>query len=141
MPSAVRTEAGSSVPAAAPRSVPRDQPIQGVSIFPHFGKTELFKIYRIENNAVAATQVVATRGQQHDALVDFLRRHDVTDLICGGLGEGARAANRAAGIAVHPGVCGRADEAVAAFLNGTLAAQQEATCAGHTCSGHCDHHC
>lgn len=40
-------------------------------IFQHFGHTEQFKIYDIENGTVVASEVVDTNDQGHGALAGF----------------------------------------------------------------------
>ena len=51
----------------------------------HFGRTEQFKLYDIENGAMKASQVIDTNGTGHGALAGFLRSADVQTLICGGI--------------------------------------------------------
>ena len=58
-------------------------------IFQHFGHTEQFKVYDIEDNKIVNTQVVDTNGQGHGALAGFLNTADIDVLICGGIGGGA----------------------------------------------------
>ena len=41
-------------------------------IFQHFGHTEQFKLYDIENSQVVRSQIVDTNGQGHGALAGFL---------------------------------------------------------------------
>ena len=59
-------------------------------IFQHFGHTEQFKLYDIENGKVVASEVVGTNGSGHGALAGFLAEHQVQVLICGGIGGGAQ---------------------------------------------------
>lgn len=59
-------------------------------VFQHFGHTERFKLYEVEDGAVTASQVVDTAGSGHGALAGFLRERGVQTLICGGIGGGAR---------------------------------------------------
>ncbi len=40
-------------------------------IFQHFGHTEQFKLYDIENGKVVASEVVGTNGSGHGAWQDF----------------------------------------------------------------------
>ena len=61
-------------------------------IFRHFGKTEHFKIYEIEDGKVISAEVIGTGGTGHEALADFLAAQGVAAVICGGLGDGAQAA-------------------------------------------------
>ena len=55
-------------------------------IFQHFGHTEQFKVYDLEDNKIVNTQVVDTNGQGHGALAGFLNSADIDVLICGGIG-------------------------------------------------------
>lgn len=115
-------------------------------IFQHFGHTEYFKIYEIQDGKIQETQVVSTNGQGHGALAGFLKEQGVTSLICGGIGGGAKNALADADILVYGGVSGNADEAAKALLNGTLQFNPNVTCNhhshedGHSCgSGHSCH--
>lgn len=100
-------------------------------IFQHFGHTESFKIYEIEDNKVINEQVVDTNGQGHGALAGFLSGGKVDVLICGGIGGGAQVALAEAGIKLYGGVSGNADEAVAAFLAGSLDYNPDVKCNHH----------
>ena len=109
----------------------------------HFGRTEQFKLYDIENGAMKASQVIDTNGTGHGALAGFLRAADVQTLICGGIGMGARMALQEAGVVLLPGVDGRADDVVAAYLNGTLQYNPDEACHHHDHEhgeGHDCHH-
>ena len=61
-------------------------------IFQHFGHTEQFKLYTVENGTITAAEVVDTNGSGHGALAGFLLEHNVDTLICGGIGGGAQSA-------------------------------------------------
>lgn len=41
-------------------------------IFQHFGHTEQFKIYTIEDEKIVSSTVIDTNGSGHGALADFL---------------------------------------------------------------------
>ena len=73
-------------------------------IFQHFGHTEMFKIYQIEENKVTGTDVVDTNGSGHGALAGFLKEKGVDTLICGGIGGGAQNALAEMGIRLYGGV-------------------------------------
>ena len=120
-------------------------------IFQHFGRTELFKVYDIENGAIVSSEVVGTNGQGHGALAGVLSALKADVLICGGIGGGAQAALAAAGIRLCGGVMGSADDAAAAFAAGRLAFDPDVCCSHHGhhheggCGGHgedhgCGHH-
>lgn len=109
-------------------------------IFQHFGRTERFKLYETANGAVVSAAVAVVSGGGHGALVDFLKRQGVDTLICGGIGDGARAALRDAGITLCGGADGRTDDAVAALLAGKAHFDSAPRCThrepgGHGCGG------
>jgi len=118
-------------------------------VFQHFGHTEQFKLYMVEGGTVASSVVLSTNGSGHSALAGFLVSHQVEALVCGGIGGGAQAALKQAGIRLYAGVQGDADAAVKALLAGELTFSEAATCdhhhdhgAGHSCGEHsCGGHC
>ena len=114
------------------------------NIFQHFGHTENFKIYDIENGVIKESRVVNSNGAGHGALAGFLKNEGVDVLICGGIGAGAQTALANAGIRLYGGVSGSADEAADAFLEDRLEYDanvksshhhhHEGGCGEHTCS-------
>ncbi len=115
-------------------------------IFQHFGHTEAFKLYDVEDGKVTASRVLPTNGSGHGALAGFLKTEGADALICGGIGGGAQMALAEAGIRLYAGVSGDADAAVEALLRGELHYANDATCShhehadGHDC-GHGGHDC
>ena len=118
-------------------------------IFQHFGHTEQFKVYDIEDGKMVSSQVVGSDGAGHGALAGLLSDNGIDVLICGGIGGGAQAALANAGIKLYGGVSGNADAAVQAFLDGRLDYDPDVKCdhheheEGHSCGSHgCkDHGC
>lgn len=111
-------------------------------IFQHFGHTEAFKIYTVENDTITSAKVVPTLGQGHGALASFLASHSVDTLICGGIGAGAQNALAQAGIRLFGGAAGSADDAVVALLSGTLHYNPLVQCNHHGHGAHsCGHTC
>lgn len=100
-------------------------------IFQHFGHTEQFKVYNVEDGKILSSEVVDTNGSGHGALAGVLSALQADALICGGIGGGAQMALAQAGIKLYGGVSGGADEAVDALLAGTL---------NFDPAVHCDHH-
>lgn len=100
-------------------------------IFQHFGHTEMFKLYDVEDGKVVASEVVDTNGQGHGALAGFLLGNKVDVLICGGIGGGAQMALADAGIKLFGGVAGSADTAVEAFLKQELMYNPDVKCNHH----------
>ena len=99
-------------------------------VFQHFGRTEQFKLYDVENGLVTSSEVIGNEGVGHEALADLLKEKGADVLICGGLGNGAAEALKNAGIEVVSGAEGAADEAVRAYLAGELSSR----------GVNCDHH-
>ena len=122
---------------------------QNGEIFQHFGHTEQFKIYTVEDGKIISSEVVDTNGSGHGALAGLLSALGIDALICGGIGGGARMALAEAGIELYGGVCGSPDAAVDALLDGTLGFDPNVKCdhhdhhgEGHTCGDHgCGHTC
>ncbi len=106
-------------------------------IFQHFGHTEMFKLYDVEDGKVIASEVVDTNGQGHGALAGFLLGNKVDILICGGIGGGAQMALAELGIKLFGGVAGSADAAVEALLKQELMYNPDVKC-NHHGEGH-DH--
>lgn len=101
------------------------------NIFQHFGHTEQFKLYDVEDGEIVKTEVIDTNGSGHGALAGVLSAVKVDALICGGIGGGAQMALAQAGIKLYGGVSGNADEAVNALVAGNLNFDPDV---------HCDHH-
>jgi len=113
-------------------------------VFQHFGHSEQFKLYDVENGVIIGEQVVDTNGSGHGALAGFLQGAKVDALICGGIGMGAQMALADAGIRLYAGVHGSADAAAKALVEGTLDYDPDARCDhhGHHHGGDCGHdHC
>ena len=85
-------------------------------IFQHFGHTEEFKLYDVENGAIVNTQIVDSNGSCHGMLAGLLKEAQVDALICGGIGMGAQMTLAEAGIRLYADVQGSADEAAKALV-------------------------
>lgn len=111
-------------------------------VFQHFGHTEAFKIYEVQDGKVVSSQVISTNGSGHSALAGMLKELGVDVLICGGIGGGARIALLAEGIDIYGGVSGDADKAVEELLKDSLDYDPDAKCDhhdhdhGHSCGEH-----
>ena len=124
------------------------------SVFQHFGKTEFFKVYEVEDNKVVSSEVIGSNGTGHGALAGLLAEQGISVLICGGIGGGAQSALAEAGIELCSGAQGDADTAVDAYLKGELVStgvncdhhhhEDGHSCGshenGHSCGGHEDGH-
>ena len=111
-------------------------------IFQHFGHTQQFKLYDVEEGKIVSSQVVDTNGSGHGALAGVLGALNADALICGGIG-GAQAALAAAGIRLYGGVSGSADQAAQALAAGALDYDPQVKCSHHGehhHEGSCGHH-
>ena len=108
-------------------------------IFQHFGHTENFKFYDVNDGKIEKTMVMDTNGSGHGALAEFLKGFGTDVLICGGIGGGAQNALANAGIKLYGGVSGDADTAVEDFLADNLSYNPNVKC-NHHGEGH-DHNC
>ena len=116
------------------------------NIFQHFGHTEAFKIYDIQDGKILSSQIVGTNGSGHGALAILLSDLQVDTLICGGIGAGAQNALAEAVIKLYGGASGSADDAVEALLANKLEFDPNVHCkhhehehGAHQCGGH--HNC
>ncbi len=112
-------------------------------VFQHFGHTEEFKVYEVEDGKVVSSEVIGSNGTGHGALATLLASQSIDVLICGGIGGGAQAALVREGIELCAGASGDANEAVEAYLRGELV-NTGANCdhhgEGHSCGGHGEGH-
>ncbi len=113
------------------------------NVFQHFGHTEEFKVYEVEDGKVIRSEIIGSDGSGHGALAGLLSGRGIDVLICGGIGGGAQSALAENGIELCAGAAGSADDAVAAYLRGELI-NTGANCdhhgEGHSCGDHdCGH--
>ena len=48
------------------------------NVFQHFGRTEFFKVYEVEDNQVVSSEIIGSNGTGHGALAGLL-----ADQVCG----------------------------------------------------------
>lgn len=113
-------------------------------VFQHFGRTEKFKLFDVEDEEIISSEIFETDGVGHEALAGLLETQDIDVLICGGLGNGALAALTESGIEVVSGAEGDVDDVVKRYIDGNLESQgvncdhehEEEEESGH-CGGSC----
>ena len=98
------------------------------NVFQHFGKTENFKIYEIDNNKIKKSYVISNNGITHCAFINYLKELNVDTLICGGLGYGAISKLNELNIKLYAGVTGNSDKAVDDLLENKLEFDNSHTC-------------
>ena len=97
-------------------------------VFQHFGRTQQFKVYDVEDGKVKDSRLIGNEGLSHGALGEILMREKVEVFICGGIGGGAKDMLASRNIKVFAGISGSADDAVDQYLAGTLRADPNASC-------------
>ncbi len=97
----------------------------------HFGHTEEFKLYDVEEGKIVKEQIISSNGEGHGMLAGVLKEAQADLLICGGIGMGARMALEEVGIDLIPGVEGNADDVVNAYLDQSLAFDPDTVCHQH----------
>ena len=103
---------------------------------------------------MVSSEVISSNGVGHGALAGVLAEQSVDVLICGGIGEGAQAALKEAGVELCAGAEGNTDQVVEAYLKGELVSTgancdhhhgEEHSCGdheeGHSCGGGCGESC
>ena len=100
------------------------------NVFQHFGRTENFKVYEVEDNKVISSEIIGSNGIGHGALAGLLADEEIEVLICGGIGAGAQNALAEAGITLVAGAEGNTDDVVTSYLAGELIST----------GANCDHH-
>lgn len=100
------------------------------NVFQHFGHSEEFKVYDVEDGKILGNRIIGSNGSGHGALAGLLDGEGIDVLICGGIGGGAQRALEEYGIELCAGASGNTDEAVEAYLRGELI----------NTGANCDHH-
>ena len=96
-------------------------------IYQHFGKTQCFTLYTIEDGKVADKKLLDTSDSGHSALAGVLKQ------------AGADALSEA-GIQLIAGASGSVDAAVEAYLAGNLTDNPAGQCDHHHGEAHHCHH-
>lgn len=100
------------------------------NIYQHFGDTPKFKIYEVEDKKVVDEYVISADPEGHRALGRQLLELKVDTVICGSVGIPMVEILHGGNVEVCANVSGSADEAVKAYLNGTLEYSLEAHACG-----------
>ena len=101
------------------------------NVFQHFGKTQFFKIYQIQDGKIVSSEVIDNGGYGHHELPPYLKALGIETLILGNRGQGAIDAIAASGLKEMPGITGNADNAAELFAKGELKPNFTAKCSHH----------
>lgn len=103
----------------------------------HFGHAPYFVLVEVENGAVTAAEVAANpfaESHQPGQIPDFIHAQGAEVMISGGMGGRAIAFFQEVGVQTATGASGTVDQAVQAYLSGTLTGA--APCAESVAHGH-----
>lgn len=116
-------------------------PFENGQIFQHFGHTEQFQVFTIEDGKIKNSAIIKPNGPGHGALAGFLADIGADTLVCGGIGDGAKKALADAGITLYGGVCGNPETAVLDLLAGKLLFNPDVRCSHHDGEEGHEHSC
>ena len=105
------------------------------NVHPHFGQCTCVKIYEVENNAVVSTDVVDMSSAGHSMIARVIYTNGAAAVICGNIKPGAALGLEMSDVQLFAGVVGSADEAVKAYIEGTLKHNPDACSPDESC-GH-----
>ena len=90
----------------------------------HFGHSKEFKLYEIENGSIVDSAVISNYGEGgHEASCMLMEDYNVAVVICNNIGEAAIDGLQNMSVSVIPNIEGTCDDAVEAFLGGSLTLQ------------------
>lgn len=93
---------------------------EGDRVARHFSCSEEFRLYDIRAGKLVSCHLVDTGSDDYAVIIGALGALEANALICGSIGEGARAALEGNRIRLYAGISGEADQSVERLLAGTL---------------------
>lgn len=116
-------------------------PSAGAIVNAHFGRSQAFSIFDIDNGQAMEKEVVDATGfeHQHAGIAQLLQSKGVQAVICGGIGPGAISGLEAAGLEVLRGASGTVHEVAASYADGSFV-NTNAVCDHHDHDGHGHQH-
>ena len=116
-------------------------PSAGEIVNAHFGRSQAFTVFSIENGKVVGEEILDTRGleHQHAGISQMLQSKGVKTVIAGGIGPGAIQGLEFAGLEVLRGASGLTREVAEAYANGTFTGT-DAVCDHSHGNDHPHHH-
>lgn len=112
---------------------------EGNMVTGHFGHCESFMIFTTEGDKVTGVDDVPNPGHKPGFLPNFLADRGVNVIISGGMGGGAVDIFNERNVEVIIGAVGKAEDAVAAYLKGSLKSTGS-ICHNHEHADECGNH-
>lgn len=97
-------------------------PTEGENVNAHFGRSQSFTIFEIQDNQVTGQELIDTANfqHQHEGIAQLLKSKGVATVICGGIGPGAITGLENAGLEVLRGATGPVKEVAQSYVAGTF---------------------
>lgn len=108
-------------------------PYENGMVRPSFGGVRKFKIYDVADQKVVAEKIIDNGEIVHADLVRFLASNETDIVICQNIGFNGYNFFLKNNIKIYVGAKGEADQAVQAFLDGTLDLSAEPSGCGNNC--------
>ena len=89
-------------------------------IDPHFGHSQYFEIYNVENKEIIGKMNIPSKGSGHEHTIGLVKRMKVNVVVAGHMGKKAILGLREANIQVYMGLSGSSEDAVLRYLDGEL---------------------
>ena len=102
-------------------------PTLGESVNQHFGRSEDFTVFDVEEGKIVGKEIISSAGfhHQHDHLAGLLNSAGATVVITGGIGTGAISVLQDMGFEVLSGATGEAQTVAELYALGELGASVE----------------
>lgn len=97
-------------------------PTEGEIVNAHFGRSQAFTIFEVQDGKVTGEEIVDTKGfeHQHAGIAQLMKSKGVEAVICGGIGPGAISGLENAGLEVLRGASGPVRIVAQSYADGTF---------------------
>lgn len=97
-------------------------PTEGEIVNAHFGRSQAFTIFEVQDGKVTGEEHVDAKGfeHQHTGIAQLMKSKGVHVVICGGIGPGAITGLENAGLEVLRGASGLAHNVAQSYAEGTF---------------------
>ncbi len=89
-------------------------------IDPHFGHSQYFEIYTIENKEIIGKMNIPSKGSGHEHMIGLMKRMKVNAVIAGNMGKKAILGLKEANITTYIGLSGSVEDAILRYIDGEL---------------------
>ena len=111
---------------------------QGNKVSQHFGHSEGFMVYELDQNQIKSSQEVSNNGAKGCQMASFLKENGINKVIVGGIGENAKSHLDENNIELILGAYGHIDDVIHDYCNNELKLN-DVTPHQHNAHHHSDH--